>query len=531
MKRILSCLLAGVMACVLAVACFACNAEKPGNNKTEYFNEYNMYLVYAASENITPLDYKTWLATVKGEKGDKGEDGKSAYQIWLDNGNTGSHADFLEWLKGEQGAPGKDGQNGVDGKDGANGKDGINGVDGKDGVNGKDGADGKSAYQVWLDNGNTGSESDFLEWLRASGVKGKSAYETFKEYYPDYKGTEQEWISAVASGDKCALFGHSFDDGVVTKEPTKGEDGVKTYTCKICNFTKTEVIPKIEVAEAEIYEVDGKKYVNYGSYPQTHVSDAALIEELNKLTETNEKGYYTYNGKEYAKIAAKPYQSGSYNDKYGNTVYYTYSDGARLYNNKTEWFMVEPIKWRVLEENEGSVKVVSTMILDRSRYYVNTYYRNIDGVDIAPNNYKYSTLREFLNNGFYNAAFTTAQQNTILLTEVDNSASSTGNSSNQYACENTQDKVFALSYSEAFNNSSYFANNAERQLKVTDYAKATGAWFGTGDYENVGWWWLRSPYNDDGNYAYGVDGHGNRNRNRVYDTSLGVVPALQISLG
>ena len=526
MKRILSCLLAGVMACVLAVACFACNAGDQSDNKTEYFNEYNMYLVYAASENITPLDYKTWLATVKGEKGDKGEDGKSAYQIWLDNGNTGSQADFLEWLKGEQGAPGKDGINGVDGKDGANGEDGINGVDGKDGVNGKDGADGKSAYQVWLDNGNTGSESDFLEWLRASGVKGKSAYETFKEYYPDYKGTEQEWITAIVSGDKCALFGHTFDDGVITKEPTKGEDGVKTYTCKICKITKTEVIPKIEVAEAEIYEVEGKKYVNYGSYPQTHVSDSALLEELNKLTVTNERGYYEYNGKKYAKITAKPYQSGSYNDKYGNTAYYAYSDGARLYNNKTEWFVVEPIKWRVLEENEGSVKVVSTMILDSSCYYVNTYYRNIDGVDIAPNNYKYSTLRGFLNNGFYNSAFTTAQQNAILITDVDNGATST----NPYACENTQDKVFALSYNEA-SYSSYFANDAERQLKVTDYAKATGAWFGTDDYENDGLWWLRSPNDYYDTHADYVNDNGYYYNGDVDDTLYGVVPALQISLG
>ena len=31
---------------------------------------------------------------------------------------------------------------------------------------GKDGVDGKSAYQIWLDNGHTGTEADFLEWLK-----------------------------------------------------------------------------------------------------------------------------------------------------------------------------------------------------------------------------------------------------------------------------------------------------------------------------------------------------------------------------
>lgn len=39
----------------------------------------------------------------------KGDDGKSAYQIWLDQGNTGTEADFLESLKGPQGPAGEGG--------------------------------------------------------------------------------------------------------------------------------------------------------------------------------------------------------------------------------------------------------------------------------------------------------------------------------------------------------------------------------------------------------------------------------------
>ena len=36
---------------------------------------------------------------------------------------------------------------------------------------------------------------------------------------------------------------HSWDNGKVTKEATCTEDGEKTYTCTVCNTTKTEVIP------------------------------------------------------------------------------------------------------------------------------------------------------------------------------------------------------------------------------------------------------------------------------------------------
>lgn len=68
-----------------------------------------------------------------------GSNGLSAYEIWLNEGHTGTESDFLNWLKGE------------DGKDG---KDGLNG------------ADGKSAYEIWLGAGHTGSEEDFLQWLK-----------------------------------------------------------------------------------------------------------------------------------------------------------------------------------------------------------------------------------------------------------------------------------------------------------------------------------------------------------------------------
>lgn len=54
-------------------------------------------------------------------------------------------------LKGEPGVNGKDGK---DGKDGVNGKDGNNGND------------GKSAYEIWLEQGNEGTEEDFIASLK-----------------------------------------------------------------------------------------------------------------------------------------------------------------------------------------------------------------------------------------------------------------------------------------------------------------------------------------------------------------------------
>ncbi len=108
-----------------------------------------------------------------GNDGVNGVDGQSAYELWLAQGNTGSQTDFLNSLQGAQGPqgiPGNDGSNGVDGAPGAAGPQGPAG---NDGSNGSDGADGQSAYELWLAQGNTGSETDFLNALvGAQGPQG-----------------------------------------------------------------------------------------------------------------------------------------------------------------------------------------------------------------------------------------------------------------------------------------------------------------------------------------------------------------------
>lgn len=104
------------------------------------------------------------------------KDGASAYEIAVENGFTGTESEWIASLKGEKGEKGDPGEPGADGVDGAPGKDGAPGADGKDGApgadgcDGQDGADGKSAYEIWLDAGNTGTEEEFLSSLK--GEKG-----------------------------------------------------------------------------------------------------------------------------------------------------------------------------------------------------------------------------------------------------------------------------------------------------------------------------------------------------------------------
>ncbi|HJA46982.1 MAG TPA: collagen-like protein [Candidatus Limosilactobacillus excrementigallinarum] len=144
-----------------------------------------------------------------GKDGKNGRDGKSAYQLAVDSGFTGSEQEWLDSLKGAQGPsgkPGQDGKPGIPGKDGANGKDGSNGQD------------GKSAYQIAVDNGFKGTEQEWLESLKVDvdGVK--------QSYVDNIKATAD---SALANANKAQLVADTnskkFDDYVTNEQFSQSE--------------------------------------------------------------------------------------------------------------------------------------------------------------------------------------------------------------------------------------------------------------------------------------------------------------------
>ena len=109
----------------------------------------------------------------------QGIDGKSAYEIWLDLGNTGTEQDFIDSLIGD------------------------------DGDAGDAGDVGDSAYEVWLALGNTGTEQDFIDSLK--GDDGEDG-DDFAFELPD--GTDNgdylQWI----------WNGTSWDITVITPDDT-----------------------------------------------------------------------------------------------------------------------------------------------------------------------------------------------------------------------------------------------------------------------------------------------------------------------
>ena len=126
---------------------------------------------------------------------------------------------------------------------------------------------------------------------------------------------EQETVKAT---------GHKWDEGKVTKKPTTTEEGIRTYTCTVCSFTRTEPIPKLEEPDECIHENTEIKYAsnNNGTHAantvckdcgetlETHTDDCDYTSEITKEPTCEEKGEETYTCKycEYSyteELAAK----------------------------------------------------------------------------------------------------------------------------------------------------------------------------------------------------------------------------------
>ena len=166
---------------------------------------------------------------------------------------------------------------------------------------------------------------------------------------------------------------------------------------------------------------------------------------------------------------------------------YTDTDGTEfIYDNdrfnkkaaNDKYFKKEPIKWRVLSVDGNDAFLLADQNLD---------YRFYDNLNATWENCK---MRKWLNEDFYNNAFTDEEKNTILIAEVenwDNPPFGTGGVT-------TSDKVFLLSLDEVTNPSygfpTEYSATETRVAKNTEYVASYGYTSPAGESDN---WWLRTP--------------------------------------
>jgi hypothetical protein len=211
---------------------------------------------------------------------------------------------------------------------------------------------------------------------------------------------------------------------------------------------------------------------------------------------------------------------------------YSLQDDNGYLINTIYWFKFEPLKWRILKETEEEMVLFSSLIIDSHEFYTHHTQNRIDeeSNNIYPNNYEYSAVRSWLNGKFYNLAFSEDEKAYILKSTVKNQAITTGSASNPYACQDTEDKLFLLSFEEV--TSEYvFKNPITRSLKLTDYALSQGAASSEINGAFYGYWWIRSPYEGSERSAKSYNPSSELELGYFVNSSgCGIAPALKIKL-
>jgi len=302
----------------------------------------------------------------------------------------------------------------------------------------------------------------------------------------------------------------------------------------------------ISYLDTEYYR-DGNT-VYFGYYPQTLENDSTIISNLNSKAGTlptsddsqawtsygyyesgnksnymwyididlNEDGFADYRGVYMTKYRPNRYDQAATS---GNS----FIPGNGFTTETVYWFKYEVIAWTIIKTNDNKVTMIANLILDSQPYNAKdqtnplTFEHN-GGIGSA-NNYELSDIRAWLNDTFFNTAFSSAQKAIIKETTLDNSKSTTYNSQtpDDYLCDDTTDNVFLLSYIEA--KTSSFNKNAGH----TKYCEIQGF------IPSINTWLLRSPYYNASDVSGVASGNIDRTA-KVSVTGIGVRPAITIEL-
>ena len=386
-----------------------------------------------------------------------------------------------------------------------------------------------------------------------------------KKYYSDKSSVDISSSYTIPNKDdyttKSTTVSGSCTEGNISKSISKT---YSYYTVKADALTPSPV--RIDYSGA----VSGIFY-KFGDYPQS----------LSKISDSEYTSSAVYNGW----YIGKDGYFYEYATEEGFNSNYCYSDGTTKVGTggtNKKYFKVEPVVWRKLTDNyvirnsSGKYESTGKALLYAEKILTAINFleklpsngtRTVDGNNkVFVANYKYSSLRAYFNNlyfedtsnnhcsttdwgtnGFLKKAFTSTAQGKIATTTVDNSPESTmlfdnpkiynNGVNNNATCGYTYDKIFALSWWELSNPNYKFlqgkgADNA-RVRWTSDYALAKGAYKKKAMEQSGGFYWTRSPDEDEGWSVRDVDwdGHNNNERNlkSISKNEAGAVPALTIS--
>ncbi len=293
--------------------------------------------------------------------------------------------------------------------------------------------------------------------------------------------------------------------------------------------------------------------VKFGTYPQSRVESTAALSQAAEGAEWKSFNYYSGTGGatgwsngtmapgDYMKYAdffleGAKYRAVSFSELrpratgLTHDADYSYMDEYGYAVNTVYYFKFEPVEWRVLDPESGLV--MCTSAIDSQAY--NNFVYTLGGkkwgdseATCFASDYKNSSIRKWLNDDFYNTAFTAEQKDNISFSgSLDNSSSY----NSAYDSDSTNDKVFLLSFGEATNSGYGFKSSPDeadpaKSVSATAYAECQGI-YETDEHSVC--WWLRSPGSNSDGASLIKPGGQAYYYNYVYLTETGIVPALKL---
>ena len=317
-----------VLLCTFFFSCSSIDFELPqGPQGTNGKSAYEIWKEEVETGHInwpsTQVDLADFLVYIKGEKGDKGKDGMSAYDQWkilITQGNvTNPHdpsliwpssknteADFWDFLSGRDGESPHIGENGnwyIGNKDT---KIKAIGKDGKDGINGKDGF---SAYELWKQS----VAGDNINW-----PKDQTTMEHFFLYLKGKDG-ENGITPHVGENGNWYIGNRDTNFPAQGQKGENGKDGTSPYIGPNGNWW-------INTSDTKI-KAQGEKGVNGASAYELWVNDVKndKIKDKNNSAWSKDKitmaDFYTYlsgtngnNGKSTYELWKETVGTGNIND-------------------------------------------------------------------------------------------------------------------------------------------------------------------------------------------------------------------------
>ena len=306
---------------------------------------------------IVDADGETSATLHHGANGEKGTDGKSAYQIAVEQGYQGSESDWLSSLKGDKGEKGNTGAKGNPGQDGT---------------------DGKSAYAIAVEHGYEDSEEKWL--LSLKGEKGDTGERGEKG------NTGDRGLQGVP-GEK----GEKGDAGVAGKDGTDGFSPIanvvkngSVITITITDKNGTTTVTLTEGAAVDLTPYAKTVYVDEKVQELSDSLTYTLQEHTLSITHLEDKSHTHENQSALDQITAAKIAQW---DGFGTQIN-GLSTKVTVYSEKTE---------RTLESLQKQIDNLTsgrnyTVLFQSGQNAISTYASNLSMILDG----RYQTMADFL---------------------------------------------------------------------------------------------------------------------------------------